>query len=205
MTASSTPNMSNILKKNEKKSIKPFSLRIKSTLKESNISLNDMHASILLQIPPWIFELKELPKTKSHPINYQEKFHNILQHHPDHLYIFMDGSKDNDKTACAAILNKTIIKKAFLMESSVFTEEAWAIDLAFNIIAKSKHKKFIIFSGLLSVLLSLSNKRLENTLIIKVLSRLDSMSNSKKIIICWIPRYMEVKGNEKADSAAKLA
>ena len=63
------------------------------------------------------------------------------------------------------------------MESSIFTAEARAIHLAFNIISKSKHKKFIIFSDSLSVLLSLSNKKFENPLIIELLSRLDLMSN----------------------------
>ena len=43
------------------------------------------------------------------------------------------------------------------MESSIFTAEAHAIDLALNIISKSKHKAFMIFSDLLSVLLSLKN------------------------------------------------
>ena len=53
---------------------------MKSTLKESNISLNDMHESILPQTTPWIikkkktdviYELNELPKTKTHLITYQ--------------------------------------------------------------------------------------------------------------------------------------
>ena len=48
--------------------------------------------------------------------------------------------------------------KALPLESSIFTAEAHAIDLALNIISKSKHKKFIIFSDSLSVLLSLRNK-----------------------------------------------
>ena len=89
--------------------------------------------------------MNELPKTKNHPSIYQEKFHNILQPHPIHLYAFMDGSEENDKTAYAAILNKTIIKKALPMESFIFTAEAHSIDLALNIISKNKHKKFIIF------------------------------------------------------------
>ena len=54
----------------------------------------------------------------------------------------MDGSKDNDKMVCAAVLNKTIIKKALPMKSSIFTAEAHAINLALDIISKSKHKKF---------------------------------------------------------------
>ena len=68
----------------------------------------------------------------------------------------MDGSKDNDKTACVAVLNKTIIKKGLPTESSLFTPEARAIDLALDIISNSEHQKFIIFSETLLVLLSLS-------------------------------------------------
>ena len=166
----------------KEETIKPFSLRMKSTLQESKIPLINMHESILPQTQSWIIKtpkvilkLNEHSKIKTHPSTYQEKFHNILQHHPDHLYVFMDGSKDNNKTVCAAVLNKTILKKALPMESSIFTAEARAIDLALNIILKSKNKKFIIFSDSLSVLLLLRNKKFQNPLIIKLLSRLDSI------------------------------
>ena len=109
------------------------------------------------------------------------------------------------RTACAAVLNKTVLKKALPRKSSIFIAEAHEIDLALNIISKSKHKKFIIFSDSLSVLLSLRNKKFQNPLIIKLLSRLDSMSNRKEIIICWTPSHIRVRGNERADSAAKSA
>ena len=79
-----------------------------------------------------------LHKIKTHPSTYQEKFRNILQHHPNHLYVFTDGSKDNDKIACAPVLNKLIIKKSFPMKSSIFTAETYTIDLALDIISKSK-------------------------------------------------------------------
>ena len=133
MTAPSTRNTSNILKE-KKKTIKPFGHRMKSTLQESKIPLNYIHERIFPQTPPWIIktpkvilELNEHSKTKTHPRTYQEKFHNILQHYPDHLYVFTDGSKDNAKAACAAVLNKTVPKKALPMESSIFTAEARAI------------------------------------------------------------------------------
>ena len=150
-----------------------------------------------------ILELNEHSKTKTHPSTYQEKFYNILQLHSDHLYVFTDESKDNGRAACAAVLNKTVLEKAVPKESSIFTAEAHAIDLALNITSKSKNKQFIIFSDSLAVLLSLRNKK--NPLIIKLLSRLDSMSNRKEIIICWTPSHIGVRGNEKADSAVKLA
>ena len=152
-------------------------------LKESTFPLNNIHKSILLQIPPWIIknpkvnlQLNQLHKTKTHPFTYHEKHQNIFQQHPDYLCIYTDGSKDNNKTACAAVLNKMIKTKALPMDSSIFTAEACAIDLALDNILKEKHKKYIIFSDSLSVLLSLNNKKLEYPLIIKLLCRLHSTS-----------------------------
>ena len=69
-------------------------------------------------------------------------------------------------------------------KSSFFTAEVCAIDLARNIISKNKQNKFIIFSDLFSVSTSLRNKKLENPLIVKLLSRLDLMSCHKEIIMC---------------------
>ena len=137
----------------KEKSIRPFGLRMEPILKESTIPLNNIHKSILPQISPWIIknpkvnlQLNQLHKTKTHLFTYQEKHPNILQQHPDYQCIYTDGSKDNKKTACAAVLNKIIKTKALPMESSIFTTEACAIDLALDIIWKEKHKKFIIFS-----------------------------------------------------------
>ena len=85
-------------------------------LKESTISLANVHKSIIIQTPPRIIkkpkvilQLYELPKTKTHPSTYIEKFHTILLHHPHHQNIFTGGFKDKNKTACAAVLNKTIL------------------------------------------------------------------------------------------------
>ena len=156
-------------------------------LQESSISVTNVCKSILPQIPPWIIkkpqvilQLNKLPQTKTHSSTYLEKFHTILLYHPEHQNIFTDGSKDNNKTTCAAVLNKTIHKKALPMKSSIFTAEVCAIDLALNIISKDKHNKFIIFSDSFFVLTSLKNKKLENPLIVKLLSRLDSMSCHKR-------------------------
>ena len=89
------------------------------------------------------------------------------------------------------------------MESSIFTAEASAIDLALDIISIEKHKIFSIFSDSLSVLLSLNNKKKHvHPLIIKLLWRLHSTSN-KEIVLCWIQSQIGVRGNHRADTAAK--
>ena len=83
---------------------------MKPTLEESKLSISNIHESIIPKIlpkiiekPTEILELSELSKTKTHPSTYQNKFHSILEYHPNHFDIFTNGSKDNDKTACAAI------------------------------------------------------------------------------------------------------
>ena len=96
--------------KKKKKSIRPFGLCTEPILKESTIPLNNIHKSILPQIPSWIIknpkinlQLNQLHKTKTHPFTYQEKHQNILQQHPDYLYVYTDGSKDNNKTTCSSL------------------------------------------------------------------------------------------------------
>ena len=123
---------------------------METILHESKISITNVYKSILPQIPPWIIkknqvilQLNKLPKTKTHRSTYVEKFHPILLHHPDHQYIFTDGSKDSNKTARTVVLNKTIHKKALPMKISIFTAEVCGIDLDLNIISRDKHNKFI--------------------------------------------------------------
>ena len=83
---------------------------MKSMLQQSKISVKNIHQDILPKTPPRILEkpevilkLNELPKTKTHPCTYIEKFHHIVLHYPEHLHVFTDGSKDHSKTACGRL------------------------------------------------------------------------------------------------------
>ena len=64
----------------KEKSIRPFGLRIEPILKGPTIPLNNIHKSIMPQIPHWNIknpkvnlQLNQLHKTKTHPFTYQEK------------------------------------------------------------------------------------------------------------------------------------
>ena len=77
----------------KEKSIRPFGLRVEPMLKESTIPLNNIHKSILPQIPPWIIknpkvnlQLNQLHKTKTHPFTYQEKYPPTASRLPMYLY-----------------------------------------------------------------------------------------------------------------------
>ena len=63
---------------------------------------------------------------------------------------------------------------------------------------------FSFFSDSLSVLQSINNCKLDNPLVQDILLRFHYMS-TKHIILCWLPSHTGIKGNEKADIAAKSA
>ena len=76
--------------------------------------------------------------------------------------------------------------------------------MALDYIKDANLSEVLIFSDSLSVLQSINNCKLDNPLVRDILLRFQNMS-SKHIILCWLPSLTGIKGNEKADIAAKSA
>ena len=89
--------------------------------------------------------------------------------------------------------------------SSIFTAEAKAIDIALYHIRDQSEKQFIIYSDSLSVLKSLKDLHHTNPLIQQILKKYYYLSASKEIVFCWLPSQVNIRGNELADSEAKSA
>ena len=85
-----------------------------------------------------------------------------------------------------------------LNNASILTDEVTAIDLALDIIAESDGDHFIIFSDLLSILLSLHNRKMDNPLLLQLFQKLHHLSSANKTIhLCWIPSHIGIHGNTK--------
>jgi len=90
-------------------------------------------------------------------------------------------------------------------KASIFTAELAALNLALDII-RSMRKKFIIFSDSLSSLMPIHNRHRETGYVQKFISDYSQLVNSgKTIALCWIPSHVGIRGNERADVAAKSA
>ena len=146
----------------------------------------------------------KLSKTKTHSITFQENFLNIQNNFSDHHHTYTDGSKEGMKVSCAVVFQNQELLKRLPNESSIYSAEVIAIDLAMNIIANHKSSKFIIYSDSKSVLQALQSKY-STPLITRLLNTMNTISKNNSIIPTWIPSHIGIQGKERADRAAKKA
>ena len=104
------------------------------------------------------------------------------------------------------MIKKDILSARLPNESTIFTAEAKAIQLAFEYIKTSNDRRFIIFSDSLSCLQSIKNMNIEHPFILDILKQYCILTKQNKTVeFCWIPSHIGIYGNTKADKAAKDA
>lgn len=206
------PNYESLFDQKENE-IKTFGLRIKPICKEANLPIDKIHKTVPQKLPPWKITTPEINlslcnynKGKTHPITFKEKFEEIIEKFPEHTHIYTDGSKQNNTTTSAAIINKETRKtKRLPKNSSIFSAEIYAINLALNLIKEKEDPKYIIFTDSQSAIIAIKNKRTNNPLIADLLIKFQQLKNKNEIILCWVPSHVGIQGNELADTAAKSA
>ena len=94
-----------------------FGIRIKAVLENSDISNDNVHQTIISEIPPWTLnrprvnlELSSLSK-KDTPSVFIQKFNEIKNEHSYCTPIYTDGSKDNDRVGCGTIIDNSSFKQ----------------------------------------------------------------------------------------------
>ena len=107
------------------------------------------------------------------------------------------------KIGCPAVFQNQELLKHLPNESLIYSAEDIAIDLAMNIIANHKSSVFIIYSDSKSVLQALQSKDSSTPLITRLQDKMNTLSKNNSIILTWIPSYIDIQGNERADRALK--
>ena len=91
-------------------------------------------------------------------------------------------------------------------DSSIFTAEAKAVDLALDFITTcDTNNKFIIFLDSLSVLKAMNHTSSKNPQIQKLLEKCHELLAKKEIVLCWIPSHIVILGNELVDQKANTS
>ena len=149
-------------------------------------------------------DLTKLPKSSTNSLVFQQHVFELKTNYTNYISINTDGSKNGTSVTSAAIINKHTISRILPDGMPVFSAEAKAIELALQHVKHCNIAKVIIFSDSLSCLQAIKNCQLKNPFILDILELHISLTKSK-IIFCWLPGHVGIKGNTLADAAAKAA
>ena len=200
------PNVFSLFKQ-KPNAILTFGIRIAPALTAAGIKVRNIKANSVIDTLPWTlnkaevnFSLTADKKDNTDAFIFKTKFQEITSHYPDFKHIYTDGSKDGPKVA-AACVSRTQTRNCRLPDNaSIFSAERQAFNMTFDYIEEVNLSKVIIFSDSLSVLQSINNSKIDNS----VIQDKHNMSH-KQIIFCLLPSHVGIRGNEKAHKAAKLA
>ena len=163
---------------NTPSAIKPLGLRILPLLEQANISIKNVQPFSLPSKEPWaqnppkvILDLHKNKKSEVDSHIFRTEFLEIKSAYKHYMSIYTDGSKQDEKVACAVVSPNFTDSIRLPDNSSIFTAEAKAIDIALYHIRDQPKKQFIIYSDSLSVLRSLKNLDHRNPLIQQILRK----------------------------------
>ncbi|XP_050066012.1 uncharacterized protein LOC126555090 [Aphis gossypii] len=216
----STPNNSTIhfLNKNRFSNIyehnpklrKPLGLRIQQEMMEINIAANEICQRENCQIPTCKqpnyrvdTSLTIHSKKETSNIFYNNLFNELIHSSSSSTQIYTDASKTEMGIGLAIVhLNET---KQFKLNiyNTIYTAEYLALYKGVQLALQIQDTKIDICSDSLSALANLQSIIPSEPLAI-LISNLLSKS-SKDIQFVWIPGHCNIKGNEKADEAARNA
>ena len=198
----------------KEKVIPPFSLRCEADINCLDCDLEDVANYKISEVPLWtsksptyLYNLASDKKAITDPIVFKTKFLEVKEQYMyyTHEDIYTDGSKDGEKVASAAILDGELYQFRLPNNSSIFSAELKAIDLALNHIEQDAYWRYIIFTDSLSAMQTLEGEKTDNPLIVNLLEKLSRLCERADIIFCWLPSHICISGNEEADIAAKDA
>ena len=196
----------------KEKLIPPFSLRCEADMNCLQVDLEDVAPCKISDVPLWTskcptynYYLASEKKATTDPIIFKNKFLEVKEKYYTHEEIFTDGSKDGEKVASAAVLDGELYQFRLPNNSSIFSAELKAIDLALNHIEQDAYWRYIIYTDSLSVMQALEGEKTDNPLIVSLLEKLSRLCERADIVFCWLPSHIGKCGNEETDKAANDA
>ena len=141
----------------KEKVIPPFSLRCEPNMNCIDVDLENVANHKVSEVSLWTckcptynYYLASDKKATTDPMIFKNKLLEVKEQYYTHEEIYTDGSKDGDKVASATILDCEFYQFRLPNNSSVFSAELKAIDLALNHIEQDAYWRYIIYTDSLS-------------------------------------------------------
>ena len=175
---------------------------------------NQIHPPDILLTPPlqeyWVREevktalLFDDPKATFLEQETLNMFNETKANHPNHTFIYTDGSKTEGKTSCAYVVQGFSRSSRLPDYFSIYSAELYAIILAIKYVINKNIISAMICTDSKSAIQKLSNHHdTSNPLIFQIVTLIQE--SQKDITLLWIPGHHNIPGNEKADKEAKQA
>ena len=163
--------------------------------------------------PPWLIgkprvnlDLTKTKKADTDPKIFKENLKIIENKYKDHVPIYTDGSKDNERVGYGVHTPSRNLSGRLHPKASIFTAEATALLKAVEWMENHKDSKFTVFSDSKSCLQAILHHMPVNPLIRDIQKKtFDLKGKNKDVLFCWLPSHIGIEGNEEADEAAKRA
>jgi len=175
---------------NKPSQTRPLGFSVKDDLQNLGFKKKNVLPTTVSTIPLWLlkrancnFSLCYYDKTTTNSEVFKRKFFELRPEFSHHLEIYTDGSKDGIKTAAAVVAPSSVKTVRLPDNASIFTTEIHALDMALDIIRRTRSKDYVVFSDSLFSLQAIESCKVENPLILKILKNHNQLINSGKFII----------------------
>ena len=123
------------------KAIKSFGKRTSPLLESANIKPQNVEKHFTPNIPDWcvkqpyiLLDLHSGKKSESNPHILKDDFRRLQSRYKNDQQIYTDGSREDSKVGCAVLSDNHSNMQRIPDDSSIFTAEAKAVDLALDFI-----------------------------------------------------------------------
>ena len=191
----------------------PLGMRMADDLRKIGFRYRNCLTCTTSSTAPWLlrrprinFDLLAFDKNNCCPEILRSLFAFIRCDLGEHIEIYTDGSKAEEVVGCAAACDDYVQSVRLPKQCNIFTAELHAIKLALDIIRRSSKRSFVIYSDSLSSLQAILHFQIDNEMILNILKAYNQLADcGKRIAFCWVPSHVGIRGNEKADVAAKAS
>ena len=192
---------------------KPLGIYGNNLIRDLGLSNIQPTSHLPTKYPPWT--LKTINICLKGATSHRNTNANIIRgkfmehneaHHRRTQHIYTDGSKINNKVGYAAVTPYGTIRGSLPDSASVFTAELHALKAALRVINERKENRWTVFSDSQSALDKIENYKSNHPIAKDIQDLLTEAQNQKKLIVfCKVPAHVGIRGNERADIAAKEA
>lgn len=192
----------------------PSSLSYPDTVRLANLNIHQVSQVNFNNIPTWRIPISTFcrggvypKKSETPPSELKNIFtEHLLSEHSNSVHIYTDGSKSDGSVGCAATSIYGSVSKRLHPATSVFSAELYAIVEALDMIERLPYINFTIFSDSQSAVSASRQYSNIHPIICSITSKLALLHETYKTVnICWLPSHVDIRGNEEADEAARLA